>query len=55
MPSTIHATLTPDPVVRLENYFQLDHLNGGMRIEDMVVVEKHGCRVLNEAPKVLEI
>jgi Xaa-Pro aminopeptidase len=28
---------------------------GGMRIEDMVVVEKSGCRVLNEAPKVLEI
>lgn len=28
---------------------------GGMRIEDMVVVEKNGCRVLNEAPKMLEI
>ncbi len=28
---------------------------GGMRIEDMVVVEKNGCKVLNEAPKVLEI
>ncbi len=28
---------------------------GGMRIEDMVVVTKEGCRILNEAPKVLEV
>ena len=28
---------------------------GGMRIEDMVVVTKEGCRVLTEAPKVLEV
>jgi len=28
---------------------------GGMRIEDMVVVTKDGCRVLTEAPKVLEV
>ena len=28
---------------------------GGMRIEDMVVVTSDGCRVLTEAPKVLEI
>lgn len=28
---------------------------GGMRIEDMVVVTGHGCRVLTEAPKVLEV
>lgn len=28
---------------------------GGMRIEDMVVVTTGGCRVLTEAPKVLEV
>ena len=28
---------------------------GGMRLEDMVVVTKDGCRVLTEAPKVLEV
>jgi Xaa-Pro aminopeptidase len=28
---------------------------GGMRIEDMVVVTKDGCRVLTQAPKVLEV
>ena len=28
---------------------------GGMRIEDMVVVTKDGCRLLTEAPKVLEL
>ena len=28
---------------------------GGMRIEDMVVVTRDGCRVLTEAPKVLEV
>ncbi len=28
---------------------------GGMRIEDMVVVTKTGCRMLTEAPKVLEV
>ena len=28
---------------------------GGMRIEDVVVVEKTGCRVLTEAPKILEV
>ena len=28
---------------------------GGVRIEDMVVVTKDGCRVLTEAPKVLEV
>ncbi|MDP3722589.1 MAG: Xaa-Pro peptidase family protein [Candidatus Omnitrophota bacterium] len=28
---------------------------GGMRIEDMVVVTREGCRVLTEAPKVLEV
>ncbi len=28
---------------------------GGMRIEDMVVVTQDGCRVLTEAPKVLEV
>jgi len=28
---------------------------GGMRIEDMVVVTNDGCRVLTEAPKVLEV
>jgi len=28
---------------------------GGMRIEDMVVVTKDGCRVLTEALKVLEV
>ena len=28
---------------------------GGMRIEDMIVVTKDGCRVLTEAPKVLEV
>ena len=28
---------------------------GGMRIEDMVVVTKDGCRVLTEAPKILEV
>ena len=27
---------------------------GGMRIEDMVVVTKDGCRILTEAPKILE-
>ncbi|MBI3324585.1 MAG: aminopeptidase P family protein, partial [Candidatus Omnitrophica bacterium] len=28
---------------------------GGMRIEDMVVVTDDGCRVLTDAPKVLEV
>ena len=28
---------------------------GGMRIEDMVVVTKDGCRLLTEAPKILEV
>jgi Xaa-Pro aminopeptidase len=28
---------------------------GGMRIEDMVVVTKDGCRILTGAPKVLEV
>ena len=28
---------------------------GGMRIEDMVVVTKDGCRVFTQAPKVLEV
>ena len=28
---------------------------GGMRLEDMVVVAKDGCRLLTEAPKVLEV
>jgi len=28
---------------------------GGIRIEDMVVVTKDGCRLLTEAPKVLEV
>ena len=28
---------------------------GGMRLEDMVVVTKDGCRILTEAPKVLEV
>jgi len=28
---------------------------GGMRIEDMIVVTKDGCRCLNQAPKVLEV
>jgi Xaa-Pro aminopeptidase len=28
---------------------------GGMRIEDMVVVTKDGCRVLTQAPKILEV
>ena len=28
---------------------------GGMRLEDMVVVRKDGCQLLNEAPKILEI
>jgi Xaa-Pro aminopeptidase len=28
---------------------------GGMRIEDMVVVTKDGCKVLTETPKVLEV
>ena len=28
---------------------------GGMRLEDMVVVTTEGCRILNQAPKILEI
>ena len=28
---------------------------GGMRLEDMIVVTSEGCRVLTEAPKVLEV
>ena len=28
---------------------------GGMRIEDMIVVTKDGCRLLTEAPKLLEV
>ncbi len=28
---------------------------GGMRLEDMVVVTKDGCRILTEAPKILEV
>ncbi len=28
---------------------------GGMRIEDMVVVTKDGCRLLTQAPKILEV
>ena len=28
---------------------------GGMRIEDVVVVTKDGCKILTQAPKVLEV
>ncbi len=28
---------------------------GGIRIEDMIVVTKDGCRLLNKAPKILEV
>jgi Xaa-Pro aminopeptidase len=28
---------------------------GGVRIEDMVLVEKQGCRVMTSLPKKLEI
>jgi len=28
---------------------------GGMRIEDMVLVTKNGCRILTKSPKILEV
>ncbi len=47
-------TLRAGMVVTVEpGLYYLDA--GGMRIEDMVVVTKDGCRVLTEAPKVLEV
>lgn len=47
-------TLKAGMVVTVEpGLYYLDA--GGMRIEDMVVVTKEGCRVLTEAPKVLEV
>ena len=47
-------TLKAGMVVTVEpGLYYLDA--GGMRIEDMVVVTKDGCRVLTEAPKVLEV
>jgi len=47
-------TLKAGMVVTVEpGLYYLDA--GGMRIEDMVVVTRDGCRVLTEAPKVLEV
>lgn len=47
-------TLKTGMVVTVEpGLYYLDA--GGMRIEDMVVVTKDGCRVLTEAPKMLEV
>jgi len=47
-------TLKAGMVVTVEpGLYYLDA--GGMRIEDMVVVTTDGCRVLTEAPKVLEV
>ena len=47
-------TLRAGMVVTVEpSLYYLDA--GGMRIEDMVVVTTDGCRVLTEAPKILEV
>ncbi|MBI3011104.1 MAG: aminopeptidase P family protein [Candidatus Omnitrophica bacterium] len=47
-------TLKTGMVVTVEpGLYYLDA--GGLRLEDMVVVTKDGCRVLTEAPKVLEV
>ena len=47
-------TLRAGMVVTVEpGLYYLDA--GGMRIEDMVVVTQDGCRVLTQAPKVLEV
>ena len=47
-------TLKAGMVVTVEpGLYYLDA--GGMRLEDMIVVTKDGCRVLTEAPKVLEV
>mgnify|MGYP001559785468 CR=1 FL=1 len=47
-------TLKAGMVVTVEpGLYYLDA--GGMRIEDTVVVTRDGCRVLTEAPKVLEV
>jgi len=41
-------------VVTVEPGLYYTH-TGGMRIEDMVVVTRDGCRVLTQAPKILEV
>jgi Xaa-Pro aminopeptidase len=47
-------TLKAGMVVTVEpGLYYLDA--GGMRLEDMVVVTKDGCKILTEAPKVLEV
>ncbi len=47
-------TLRAGMVVTVEpGLYYLDA--GGMRLEDMVVVTSSGCRVLTEAPKILEV
>ena len=47
-------TLKAGMVVTVEpGLYYLDA--GGMRIEDMVVVTPDGCRILTQAPKVLEV
>jgi len=49
-----HDILRAGMVVTVEpGLYYLDA--GGMRIEDMVVVTKDGCRVLTQAPKILEV
>ena len=49
-----HDILKAGMVVTVEpGLYYLDA--GGMRLEDTVVVTTDGCRVLNEAPKVLEV
>lgn len=47
-------TLKAGMVVTVEpGLYYLDA--GGLRIEDMVIVTRDGCRILTEAPKVLEV
>ena len=47
-------TLTTGMVVTVEPGLYYEDA-GGIRIEDMVVVTRDGCRILSEAPKTLEV
>ena len=44
--------LKPGNVVTIEPGIYIPNL-GGVRIEDMILVEEDGCRILNELPRLL--